>query len=132
MLESTKPVGECSAQELIAALMLRAGFNEFYPKDVLFDLYAHPELWISFVMGPHLPAPSDTRLFGLLIVLRDLKRWHADTLYVLSRDDECVFPLVDMGKSWGCDDVEVIDRKRTGHLMGMSPSPAPIVVYWWD
>jgi hypothetical protein len=52
MLNSAKPVGDCSPQELVAALMLKAAFNQFDPKQVLSDLYAHQEWWKSFVMGP--------------------------------------------------------------------------------
>jgi hypothetical protein len=41
MLDPAKPVGDCSPQELVAALMLKAAFNQFDPKQVLSDLYAH-------------------------------------------------------------------------------------------
>lgn len=133
MLDLSKPIGECSPQELVAALMLKAAFNQFDPKQVLSDLYAHQECWTSFVMGPPLPEDSEYPLARLLIALRDLGyRWKADTLYVLTRDDEHVFPLLDLGKKWECNSTEVIDRSRTGHLLGRHPAPPPVVVYWWD
>ena len=34
MLDLAKPVGDCSPQELVAALMLKAAFNQFDPKQV--------------------------------------------------------------------------------------------------
>lgn len=133
MLVSTKPVGECSTQELLEALMLQASFNQFNPKQVLSDLYAHPDLWTHFLMGPQIIEREKFCRIGLFMALRDIGyRWHADTLYIHSRDDECVFPLIELGKTWKCDDVEVFDRERTSSLMGMYPDPAPVVAYWWD
>lgn len=133
MVDLTKVVGECSPQELVAALMLKATFNQFDPKQVLSDLYDHQEWWKSFVMGPPLPEDTEHSLDRILIVLRDLGyRWKADTLYVLTRGDEYVFPLLDLSKEWQCSSTEVIDRTRTGSLLGRHPAPPAIVVYWWD
>jgi hypothetical protein len=133
MLDLTKTVGECPPQELIAALMLKGAFNQFDPKQVLADLYAHQEWWKSFVMGPPLPEDPEDPLARILVALRDLSyRWKADTLYVLTRDDEYVFALLDLSKGWQCSSTEVIDRTRTGSLLGRYPAPPSIVVYWWD
>ncbi|XHX76379.1 MAG: hypothetical protein RBJ76_18285 [Stenomitos frigidus ULC029] len=133
MLDLAKPIGDCSPQEWVAALMLKAAFNQFDPKQVLSDLYTHQEWWKSFVMGPPLPEDAEAPLHRMLLALRDLGyRWKADTLYVLTRDDECVLPLLDLGKGWHYDHTEVIDRTRTGQLLGRHPAPPPIVVYWWD
>lgn len=133
MLDLTKTVGECTPQELVAALMLKGAFNQFDPKQVLSDLYAHQEWWKSFVMGPPLPEDLEDPLARILIPLRDLGyRWKADTLYVLTCDDEYVLPLLDVGKEWQCSSTDVIDRTRTGSLLGRYPAPSPIVVYWWD
>lgn len=83
-------------------------------------------------MGPPLPEDAKDPLDKILLTLRDLGyRWKANTLYVLTRDDEYVSPLLDLGKNWQCDHTEVIDRTRTGQLLGRYPAP-PIVVYWWD
>ncbi len=59
MLDLAKPVGDCSPQDLVAALMLKAAFNPFGPKQVLSDLYAHREWWKSFVVEPPLPFIND-------------------------------------------------------------------------
>jgi hypothetical protein len=62
-------------------------------------------------MGPPLPEDAEDPLDRILLALRDLGyRWKADTLYVLTRDDEYVLPLLDLGKDWHCDHTEVIDR----------------------
>jgi len=46
MLNPAKPVGDCSPQELVAALTLKAAFNQFDPKQVLSDLYeVEPKNW---------------------------------------------------------------------------------------
>ena len=87
MVDLTKSVGDCSPQELIAALILKAAFNQFNPKQVLSDLYAHQEWWKSFVMGPPLPEEAEDPLDRILLTLRDLGyRWKADTLCVLTRN----------------------------------------------
>ncbi|MBD2464890.1 hypothetical protein H6G89_28200 [Oscillatoria sp. FACHB-1407] len=133
MLDPAKPVGDCSPQDLVAALMLKAAFNQFDPKQVLSDLYAHREWWKSFAMGPPLPEDTEYPLDRVLIALRDLHyRWKADTLYVLSCADDYVIPLLDLSKEWQCSSTEVIDRTRTGSLLGRHPAPPPVVVYWWD
>ncbi|GET37827.1 hypothetical protein [Microseira wollei] len=133
-LDLSKPIGECSTQELLEALMLQRGrFNLFDAERVLHDLYANRNLWISFFMGPQIVEDAEYCLNGLFRTLRSISyRWHADTLYVHAQDDDCVYPLVELGKVWQCDDVEVFDRKRTGELMGRYPAPSPVVVYWWD
>ena len=84
-------------------------------------------------MSPPLPKDAKDSLDRILLTLRDLScRWKADTLYVLTRDDEYVLPLLDLGKGWQCDHTEVIDRTRTGQLLGRHPAPPPVVVYWGD
>jgi len=130
-LDRTKPVGLCSAQELAAALMLQGRFNNFDPDQVLADLDAHRELWISFLMQPPLHI-SGFFPFGTLITLRDLpRRWHADMLYVLTQEQACIQPLVELSRSWCCDEIEVIDSDRAGTLISRSPA-SPIVAFWWD
>lgn len=44
--------------------------------------------------------------------------WHADTLYVWGRDDDCVYLLVDFSKAWMADAVQVIDRDRASVFIG--------------
>lgn len=113
MLDFTKPVGECTPQELVAALMPKAAFNQFDPKQVLSDLYAHQEWWKNFVMGPPLPDETEYPLDRILLALRDLGyRWKADTLYIMTRDDEYVFPWLDLSKGWQCSRTEVLDRQQ--------------------
>lgn len=53
-LDRTNPVGLCSTQELVVALMLQSRLNSFDPDQVFADLKAHPKLWISFLMQPPL------------------------------------------------------------------------------
>ncbi|MDX2243174.1 MAG: hypothetical protein NW224_21035 [Leptolyngbyaceae cyanobacterium bins.302] len=48
--------------------MLKAAFNQFDPKQVLSDLYAHREWWKSFAMEP--PLPEDTEYPLLMAFLR--------------------------------------------------------------
>lgn len=63
------------------ALMLKAAFNQFDPKQVLSDLYTHQAWWKSFVMSPPLPEDAEDSLDRTLLALRDLGyRWKPDTL----------------------------------------------------
>ena len=113
--------------------MLKAAYNQFDPQQVLSDLYDHQEWRKSFAMGPPLPEDSEDPLARILIALRDLGyRWKADTLYLLTHDDGYVLPLLELGKKWQCSSTDVIDRTRTGSLLGRHPAPPPIVTYWWD
>jgi len=133
MLDFNQPVGDCSTQELLEALMLHAGFNDFDPMLVLDDLHSNPNLWMSFFMGPPIVEREDFCRCGLFVAIRDIRRrWRADTLYVHAQDDDCVFPLVDFGKKWNAKEVEIFDRQRTEHLMLMYPAPPPVVTYWWN
>ncbi len=133
MLDFNQPVGDCSTQELLEALMLHANLNNFNPMQILSDLHANPDLWISFFMGPSIRTGEEIDKCGLFQAIRDIRRrWNVDTLYVYTREDDCVFPLVDFGKKWQAGNVEVFDRLRTGYLMNQHPAPPPVVAYWWQ
>lgn len=132
------PVGQCTPQQLMEALMLQSGhWNNFDSELILADLDQNRHLWLNFMMLPLIGEDEDSnRLYSNLgYALRDLRhRWHADTLYVWSRDDDCVYPLVDFGKTWMADDVQVMDRDRAAVFIGYGGSndPPPVVIYWWD
>ena len=102
MFNPAKPVGECSAQELAAAILLNAGVSRFNPHRVLADLTTHQHLWCTFLMGlPISFTPEHELPQGILLPLRDLENhWNLDTLYVLARSDECVAPLIALGEEW--------------------------------
>lgn len=135
-LEQT--VGQCTPQQLMEALMLQGGrWNNFDPEPILEDLYQNQDLWLQFMMLPLIgESEQSNRLYSNLgLALRDLGyRWHADTLYVWSSDDDCVYPLVELGKTWMADDVQVMDRNRASMFIGYggSDDPPPVVIYWWD
>ena len=74
MFNPSKPIGECSAQELAAAILLNAGVSRFNPQQVLADLTAHRHLWRTFLMGlPILPNLNHELPQGTLLPLRDLE-----------------------------------------------------------
>lgn len=133
MVDLTKPIGKCTAQELAAAILLNAGPGRFNPQQVLTDLYAHRHLWRTFLMGLPIPVCTDVHLPPtILLPLRDLEdHWNLDTLYLLTRGDECVEPLETLGETWGCE-VIVYDRHQSGWLVGHLPDYAPILAFWWD
>lgn len=138
ILDLSASVGQCRPQQLMEALMLQSGrWNNFDPEPILQDLHQNRHLWLSFMMLPLICEDDESgRLYSNLgLALRDLSdRWHADTLYVWSRDDDCVYPLVDFGKTWKADDVQVMDRDRASVFIGYGgwSDPPPVVVYWWD
>jgi len=134
MFNPSKPIGECSAQELAAAILLNAGVSRFNPQQVLADLTAHRHLWRTFLMGlPISPCPEHELLRGVLLPLRDLEgHWNLDTLYVLARSDECVAPLIALGAEWGGATGQVYNPEQAGRLMSRFHDPQPVVWFWWD
>ena len=133
MLDQNKPVIDCTAQELVAALMLQAVCDAFDPAQVLRELYENSELWKSFWMGSLLPlddGPLDPLVF---IFLRDLDQfWHATTLYVLTNDKSCIASLRKLGFHWNCDTIRVISGTQAKRLLGNFEDDCHIVMYWWD
>jgi hypothetical protein len=131
-------VKDCTPQQLMEVLMLSQGqWNCCDPAQILNDLYAQTHLWHNYMMLPHISvAEGSDRLYSNLgSLLRGMQHyWHADTLYVWSRDDDCVYPLVDLGNAWCADDVQVMDRERASRFIGYGGAidPPPVVIYWWD
>lgn len=137
-LDLSTPVGQCNPQQIMEALIVGQGrWNCFDPEPILNDLYSNTHLWIHFMMMPLIAEYEGSNYLysNLGLTLRDLSdRWHADTLYIWTRDDDCVYPLVDFGKAWSADDVQVMDRDRASAFIGYGgcEDPPPVVVYWWD
>lgn len=137
-LPADMPVGDCTPQELWVALMLNSGFNQFDPYQVVSDLYANQELWRGFAMLPDIEVMTsqeypDLWRKGYLRFLPSLGyRHHCDTLYILATEDEHVFRLVDFGKEWKADDVQVYTGEEAERLLGGLGDTLPVVRYWWD
>lgn len=107
MFDQQKPVEECTAQELVADLMRQTACDALDPEQVLQDLSKHPELWNRFWMGPLLPLDKEGASSLSLIFLRDLPQfWHADTLYVLAKSQECLPKLKSLGFQWNYDTIQ--------------------------
>lgn len=160
-----------SPQELLSALVWQRRFNEFDGKEVITDLSHNLDLWHSFFFGKAIYAPTDegglsfaNLVTTLLALAGDRPRpetsmiqfvpYPADTLYVLAENQEIlVTQLIDLGKKWRTDSVEVIDRHSEEYgchtqfrlsegLAKKEKSPlnqsnleredAVVVVYWWD
>ncbi|MEH2176468.1 hypothetical protein [Nostoc sp.] len=156
-----------SPQELFAALVWQRRFNEFDGEEVITDLCNHRNLWASFLFTKPIFAPDENGLsFGgmvdTLLAMANYRpmpetsiihfiAYPADTLYILTENqDTKVSELLDLGKKWRADSVEVSDgtnedyglrlkrRLRTrleGALSGEDVhrySDAVIVCYWWD
>ncbi|MBN3907138.1 MAG: hypothetical protein HWQ35_11420 [Nostoc sp. NMS1] len=156
-----------SPQELFAALIWQRRFNQFDGEQVITDLCGHTDLWASFLFTKPIFAPDETGLsFGgvidTLLAMANYRpmpetsiihfvAYPADTLYILSENqDTKVSKLLDLGKKWHADSVEITDgtneeyslklqrRLRTrlqGALWGNNVQhdcDAVIVTYWWD
>ncbi len=170
MLDSNKiqSIAESySAQELFAALVWQRRFNQFNGEEVIVDLSNHPELWASFIFTKPIFAPDKDGLSfsGVIDVLlamanyrimaehRDVSSfiYHADTLYLLTENqDTIVSQLMDLGKKWQADSVEVTDGNNAdlgwklqrrlrmrleGALFGErveQSRDAVVISYWWD
>lgn len=155
-----------SPQELFAALVWQRQFNEFDGEEVITDLSKHPDLWASFMFTKPIFAPDENGLsFGgvvdTLLAMANYRpmpddsiihfvAYPADTLYILAENqDTKVSQLLDLGKKWRTDSVDVTDgtneeygwqlRRRLrnqyeGALSGQDNKArdAVIVCYWWD
>ena len=156
-----------SPQKLFAALGWQRRFNEFDGEEVITDLSNHRNLWSSFLFTKPIFASDENCLsFGgmvdTLLAMANYRpmpetstihfiAYPADTLYILAENqDTKVSELLDLGKKWRADSVEVSDgtnedygfrlkrRLRTrleGAISGEDVhrySDAVIVCYWWD
>lgn len=156
-----------SPQELFAALVWQRRFNEFDGPEVITDLSKHTDLWASFLFTKPVFAPDENGLSfgGLLDTLLAMANYRpmpdssiihfiaypADTLYILAENqDTKVSQLIDLGKKWRADSVEVTDGtneeysyrlqrrlryRYEGALWGddiKSDRDAVVVCYWWD
>ncbi|MGI0484879.1 hypothetical protein ACN4EK_05525 [Pantanalinema rosaneae CENA516] len=99
------PLGSCSAQEIIATLMLHHSAPLIIQR-VLNDLTTHLNCWNSFLLGPGLPSTNQGADLGTLVCLRDLwTGWNANTLYILVPNAPAARSLVKARQGWGCSDV---------------------------
>jgi hypothetical protein len=156
-----------SPQELFAALVLQRRFNEFDGEEVISDLSHHPSLWASFLFTKPIFAPDENGLsFGgvidTLVAMANYRPmpetsmihfipYPADTLYILTENqDTIVSQLLDLGKKWRADSVEVCDgsseeyglrlkRRLRARLEGalwgedvQQDRDAVVISYWWD
>lgn len=156
-----------SPQELFAALVWQRRFNEFDGEEVITDLSNHPDLWVSFLFSKPIFAPDENGLSfnGVIDTLLAMANYRpmpetsimhfipypADTLYILTvNQDTTVAQLVDLGKKWRADSVDVCDgtseefgwrlkRRLLARLEGglwgeevESDRDAVVISYWWD
>lgn len=156
-----------SPQELFAALVWQRRFNQFNGEEVIADLSNHPELWASFLFTKPIFAPDEEGLsFGgvidTLLAMANYRpmpetsiihfvAYPADTLYILTQNqDTTVSQLLDLGKKWQADSVDVCDgtnedygwqlkRRLLTRLTealdgepGKQARDAVVISYWWD
>ena len=105
-----------SAQELLSALLWQRQFSQFNGERILADLAQHPDLWASFLFTCPAYTPDKTGLslkntVRMLVELASSNIYQADTLYLLApQSDSILARLLELGKKWQADSVEVIDR----------------------
>lgn len=150
------------SQELFAALVWQRKFNDFDGEKVVTDLSKNPNLWKSFLFTrPIFPLDKDgINFIGMVDILVSMASCHsvsienirsfaaypADTILVLAENkDTIVTQLMDFGKTWKADSVEIIDSNNKECFMleyrlkrallsyeKNSRRDAVIVSYWWD
>ena len=158
-----------SPQELFAALVWQRQFNEFDGEEVITDLVNQPTLWASFLFTKPIFAPDENGLSfsGVIDTLLAMANYRpmpetsiihfipypADTLYILTENkDTTVSQLMDLGKKWRADSVDVSDSTNEDYSYtwrlkrglrarledGLSgekvqrDSDAVVISYWWD
>lgn len=132
MLDRTKPIGDCTAQELATAMLIDASAGRFDAGQILRDLEIHRSLWRSFLMGRPLIASFAGELpLGLLLPLRDLhQHWNLDTLYILVSDQRAIAPMRDVAQTWGGEVGQYVGE-QVQRLLG-SAHDDTILFCWWD
>lgn len=159
-----------SPQELFAALVWQRQFNNFDGEQVITDLYNNPDLWHSFLFSKAIYATDQEGLsFACMVTtllfmanyrplpetsMIQFTAYPADNLYILTENQSTlVSKLIDLGKRWRADSVEVIDSnneeygyftqfelrkslaKKEKTLLDQSNYErldAVVVAYWWD
>ncbi|WP_448560602.1 hypothetical protein [Trichothermofontia sp.] len=158
-----------SPQELFAALVWQRRFNQFDGPTIMTDLVNHLDLWESFLFMKPIYAPERDGLSfnGMVETLLAIANYRsmpassmihfipypADTLYILAENqDTIVAQLIDFGKKWEANCVDVWDGNNTGEtetwefrdyvsirlrqgLWGEGfkrDRDAVIISYWWD
>lgn len=155
-----------SPQELFAALVWQRQFNQFDGEEVITDLSGRTDLWASFLFTKPIFAPDENGLSfgGMIDTLLAMANYRpmpetsiihfvaypGDALYILTENqDTKVSQLLDLGKKWRADSVEIIDgtnedysfrlkRRLRTRLEGalwdndVQHRDAAIVCYWWD
>ncbi|BAU16120.1 hypothetical protein LEP3755_66870 (plasmid) [Leptolyngbya sp. NIES-3755] len=132
MLDRTKPIGDCTAQELAIAMLINASAGRFDAGQILHDLETHRSLWRSFLMGRPIVRSFDGELpLGLLLPLRDLHRcWNLDTLYILVSQEDAVTPMRQVAQTWGGEVGQYVGES-VRRLLG-SAHEDTILFCWWD
>lgn len=129
--DTTKRLGTCSPQALMAQLLRRCQHDRLDAEAVLSDVYAHTQWWRSFVVGPALPDRA-TGLRHRLAVLRKLPhQWCCDCLYLWARDRESAAHLQQLCQRWNCTEIGAIEGDSADRLLDVQDA-APIVVASWQ
>lgn len=160
-----------SVQEMMAALVWQRRFNEFDGPEVIADLIDHPDLWRSFLFTKPVYAPdkhglSFNGVLETLLAIANYRpmpkesmihfiRYPADTLYLIAENrDVVVSRLLDFGKKWRADIVDVFDGSEQpeeeedwefrsyaelrlrkglwGETIRGEGRDAVLISYWWD
>lgn len=158
-----------SPQEMFAALVWQRQFNNFDGQQIITDLSNNTNLWYSFSFSKAVYASdgllSFTHVVTTLLAMANYRplpetsgcryiAYPADTLYILTENEHTlVSELIDLGKRWKADSVEVVDCHNQEHgystqsrlreslaekdkfldeQSNLERLDAVVVAYWWD
>lgn len=125
-------LGSCSAQEILATLMLHS-HDPIKMQQVLNALNADHERWDSFAMGPALPRNNQIADPGTLACLRDLwTGWNANTLYLLTPDAQTARSFKALAKGWECTDIAIYPPRFARYLTNIRTSRSHLVSIYWQ
>jgi hypothetical protein len=125
------PLGQCSAQLLVAASMQRTQCKDFDTELIFNDLADNASMWRSFVMGLELPE-EDTNLQGCLEVLSSLPPyWSENCLYLWSWDNADAVLLQELSRRWQCSAVSVFNEAESARLLNTT-NDGLLGMYEWD
>lgn len=125
--EESLRLSECLPQTLIAGL-LRCDLKEDITSRIVDDLYAHADLWYSFLPGPQLPSDA-TELANCLRVLSTLPAHYSfDCIYIWSRGLEEAETLKRLSQTWNPKAATILSSPENSRLLALPKGPPVVTI----
>jgi hypothetical protein len=130
LLDFELPLDACSAQEMMAALLLQQR-DPLTMGRMLEDLEEHSQLWHSFCSYPAFPTKPRPSQPGTLACLRDMGQgWTANVIYLLAVDQSAAITLSRLARQWPGAKITNSSLSQTRRLVGNHDQSRLLMVEW--